>query len=691
MFTDFSYGTRFRIGETEYEVLRQRGEDLEVLNISYDVKELLTLQNLLSAYNEKRNDKRLFFKQEKDEKVDIEYDLSDYSKDEIEVMNQRYLVIEPFIEGRLRPSGVKSYIENYPEEMRPNGSLSPASFYRWIKLWYKRRYKLDLIPRKTGPKDHRVSKEVMTEVSTIILKYSKKAEYITIRDQFYVLDRILKDTNVTRDDKNKMSLISESTFRRLQKKKDDSYERDKEIMGLSQADLKHNGVHSTTKASRPLEVMELDWTPVDCLIVDFELDETFRPVLMYGIDQATDEPMGFNIVFKAQPNAGDWKQLILHCILPKTNIKENYPRVQKEWTAYGIPQSILLDNASVNDAIEVAEVCAALHIGLRYAEVEAGHQKGTIEQALGNLNHKAFQGLVGSLFSNTDEKGKYDAKNKATVDIKGLYHITYIAIVDLVANNYNRGENVKGVPEHEWQTGLREMKVHPRLPYKREYLELIFSTDSVTRVIVPRGIELMGHFFFSEELNELRKRLEREGKSRSVCVRYGSDMRVIYVRDEFNKRYIEAFIKNGGLEKKKIDREYPIHAELLAYLTNKNGKEYNEFDTTHLGRARIAIEEIQEECKLEFKGVKRRKRRELAEQETVVSAMKGVPSHLIPGIAETISINVLKVQDGIKTSKSVKDNKSDIILDPKPGELYVDNVDLESFANSWGTGRKEIM
>src|ERR1700686_1889036 len=139
MFADFSYGNRFRIGDIEYEVLRQRGEDLEVLNVSYDVKELLTIQNLLSAYNEKRSDKRLFFKQEKNEMVDIEYDLSDYSEDEVEVMNKRYLVIEPFIKGRLRPSEVKSYIDNYPEEKRPNGSLSPASFYRWIKLWYKRR------------------------------------------------------------------------------------------------------------------------------------------------------------------------------------------------------------------------------------------------------------------------------------------------------------------------------------------------------------------------------------------------------------------------------------------------------------------------------------------------------------------------------------------------------------------------
>ncbi len=148
------------------------------------------------------------------------------------------------------------------------------------------------------------------------------------------------------------------------------------------------------------------------------------------------------------------------------------------------------------------------------------------------------------------------------------------------------------------------MKIHPQLPANRQYLELLFSSNSVTRTIGPRGIELMGHHFFSDELNELRKRLEREGRSREVLIRYGSDLRVIYVKDEFNKRYIEAFIKNGGLERKNMDKNFPIHAELLAYLTNKDGSAYNDYDSSLQGRARLNVEEIQQECKIEYQGLK---------------------------------------------------------------------------------------
>ncbi|MGX4584445.1 hypothetical protein [Paenibacillus chitinolyticus] len=690
MLIDFKYGTQFRIGTTEYEVLRHRDDDVELLNITHDIKELLSLNEIFTAYNQKR---LIIMHEGQDSKL-IEYGTEDYTDVQIDIMEKRYKAIEPIIERKLRPSQIQAYADNYPEELKPNGSISPASIYRWLDLWYMRENKFDLIPKTRGPKDHRVSTEVMNEVSRIIFKYGSKVEYVSIKDEYNVLEAEIKNINLTREIHEQLKIVSESTYRRIRKETVDTYERDKELLGANLADLKHNGVRSNTRATRPLECMECDWTPVDSLVVDFDLDELYRPVFMYGMDQATGEPMGCNIIYKKEPNAGDWKQLILHCILPKTGFKELYSRVEKNWTAYGVPQSILLDNAKVNDAKEVEEVCSALRIGLRYCEVASGHQKGSVEQALGNLNHKAFQGLVGSLFSNPTERGEYDSAAKAVVDIKGLYHIAHIAIVDMVANNFNRGENIQGVPEHLWSKGLKEMKIHPRLPANRQYLELLFSSNSDTRTVGPRGIKLMGHYFFSDELNELRKRLEREGKSREVLVRYGSDVRVIYVKDEFNKRYIEAFIKNGGLERKNIDKNYPIHAELLAFLTNKDGSAYNDYDSSLQGRARLNIEEIQQECKLEYQGIKRRKRREAAAKETVASAIKGVPIEQLPGLVESMNISILSPEEssgGLKASKSANNQDESIIEQPKPGALHVDNVDLDKIADSWGSGRKEII
>ncbi|WP_225999812.1 hypothetical protein [Paenibacillus sp. BJ-4] len=691
MFKALTYGLRFRIGEVEYEILKKRDQDFEVLNIQYDQKELLSLSELLTAYNEIDASKRLFLEPDTSIENAIEFDLRDYAPEEIDIMNKRYQVIEPFIVGKLKASEVRKYLEGYPDSLKPNQKLSVASFYRWVHLWLKREYKIDLIPKRRGPNSRRISEIEMTEISRIITKYGNQSETTAIKDQYTVLKSYLKDINDTRDEQERLKVPSESTFRRIQKEQVDTYDRDKEMLGTANANLKHFGSKTPERATRPLEVMELDWTPVDCLIVDFDLEESFRPVFMYGIDQATNEPMGFHLIMKKEPNAADWKQLLLHCILPKTNIKELYPKVQNEWTAYGIPQNILLDNARVNDSSEVEEVCGALGIGLRYAAAKHGNQKGKVEQALGNINHKAFQGLVGSLFSNVREKGEYNAESKATVSLNSLYHIAHIAIVDMVANNYNRGEAIRGVPEEIWKQGLREMKVHPKLAYKREYLELIFSTNSVTRVIVPRGIELMGHFFFSEELNNLRRRLEQEGRSRTVTVRFGSDMRVVYVRDDLNKKYVQAYIKDGGLLKNNIDKSYPIHAQLLLFLSGKDNSTFNEFENTHLGYARRAIEEIQAEDKRSYKREKSRKRSERAAIETVASAIHGVPSERISSISDNIIINNVSDYKGKSnvTDEELNPSKEKVVIDkPKPGELFVADIDLDEMARKWETSTK---
>ncbi|MFB7554219.1 hypothetical protein, partial [Streptomyces sp. NPDC056154] len=200
----------------------------------------------------------------------------DYTEEEKDIMEKRYKVIEPFIKGDLRPSQVENYLRDYPEADKPKGALSQASFYRWVHLWKRRVNKFDLIPKRTGPKGMRLNEEVLTEASRIIFKYNDKIEYITIKDRYDVFTASLADINVTREEK--LATMSESTFRRLYKRDGDSSKRDREILGTNMADLKHNGVRENIRATRPLEVMEADWTPIDCLIVDFDLDEAYRPV-----------------------------------------------------------------------------------------------------------------------------------------------------------------------------------------------------------------------------------------------------------------------------------------------------------------------------------------------------------------------------------------------------------------------------
>jgi putative transposase len=697
MFVRFEYGTRFRIDDVEYEVRKVQEHTFEVMNLSYKEIELLDESNVLSAYEKGR----LFFKEDEgekriqdslDSKDGLEHDLSQYTDEQKEEMNRRYKVIEPFITGKIKGREVKSYLENYPIDERPESmkNLSPASFYRLVKQWNKHEDKRRLLPKSRGPKVRRIDSEVAKRISKIAHAADNKAEKPTDRQLYREFTKLLKTDNEERDLKNQLPVVSESTFRRIRKEVKDPYPRNKILYGVAKADYIKNGVSSETETTRPLEIVEIDWTPIDLLIRDFDLDETKRPTLLHAVDKHTGYPLGFHIILKPEPNAQDLKQLLLHCTLPKTYLKQLYPMVRFDWTAYGKPENIRLDNAKINDSRDFEELCSFLNIGLQFCEVRSGFQKGTVEGDFHNMDMKIFHANEGTLLP-SDERDQYDPTEKACISMRGLYKIIHIWMVQLRANNYNRGR--RGVPAHLWEQGLKECKVQRKLPYKRQYLELLLATQGVPRKITPKGIELLGNFFFSDELNQLRLRLEREKGDTSVLVRYGdADLRTIFVRDQKEKRYIEAYPRPGSLENKKIDRLYPVHAEVLAYKCNKNNSDYYHFDKQVEENAYESIREIFGSEKKDYRAAKRKRAREEATEIPLVTALTGVPSHLVPAVEKADLIkNIEDATHDMQSNKPVNRRVSTIevgkIDEPQPGEGIPYDVDLDSLPE-WGTGTK---
>ncbi|WP_158602221.1 Mu transposase C-terminal domain-containing protein [Cohnella endophytica] len=697
MFVRFEYGTRFRIDDVEYEVRKVLDHAFEVMNLSYKEVELLDEQNVLFAYEKGR----LFFKEDEgenrnqdvqDSKDGLEHDLSQYTEEQKEEMNRRYKVIEPFITGKIKGREVTSYLKNYPIDQRPESMpvLSPASFYRLVALWNKYEDKRRLLPKDRGPKFRRIDSELAKRISKIVHTADNKAEKLNDRQLYKEFTKQIRKDNEERDEKNKLPNVSESTFRRIRKEKMDPYPRNKILYGTAKADLIKNGVSSETVTSRPLEIVEIDWTPIDLLIRDFDLDETRRPTLLYAVDKHTGYPLGFHIILKSEPNAQDLKQLLLHCTLPKTYLKQLYPMVSFDWTAYGKPENIRLDNAKINDSRDFEELCSFLNIGLQFCEVRSGFEKGTVEGDFHNMDMKIFHANEGTLLPR-DERDQYDPTEKACISMRGLYKIIHVGLVELRANNYNRGR--RDVPAHLWEKGLKECKVQRKLPYKRQYLELLLATQGVQRKITPKGIELLGNFFFSDELNQLRLRLEREKGDTTVLVRYGdADLRTIFVRDQKEKRYIEAYPRPGSLENKQIDRMYPVLAEVLAYKCNKNNSDYYHFDEQVEENAYESIREIFSSEKEEYRVAKRRRARDEANEIPFVNALSGVPSHLVPAVEKADLIkNIEDATHERETIKPVNRRISSIevgkIDEPKPGEGIPYDVDLDSLPE-WGNGTK---
>lgn len=693
MFAALEYGTRFRIGDQEYEIRKVKQYDtFEVYNITYDTMELITLEELKIAFNETNKSKKLLFRLDGEYplKEPAKWDLDLYTPEQKLEMNNRFAVIEPYLLGYIKD--LKSYIKTYPTEFLPKltPKLSIATFYRWVQKYRKWGNKICLIPRTTGPKGRRITIAEADRLREFIEETDKKAEAQTIRDKWLLyIDGVKKD-NLFRGVNDQIPIISESTFRRVFKEMHNPRQRNIQIMGTAQADLLNNGVRGAIIAERPLQYIELDWTPLDYIIVNFDTDETFRPIVMHAVDKYSDEPLGYIIIFKEQPNAGDWKQLLLHVMLPKTGIKELYPKVTSEWSGFGVPENIIMDNAPVNDCEEVAEVCGTLGIGLIYNEKGAGHQKGTIENALGNIN-RIFHALPGTTFSNNEKRGQYNSRKKACVNINGLHHMIHIALIEFAANKYNRG--VGGIPETLWHEGLKNARVQRQLPYRREYLELLFASETDYRVLGPKGIELKGEFFFSEEVNQLRLRINKEGRNRKVRVRFGIDLRRIFVYDEFNKRYLEAHLKQSSrLVRHQIDQRYPVHVEHLSYLCNKNNSDAYDFlkEQENVTHGLKALEQLVNEGKKEYSQTKRQRRKREAQSNSIVSAVNG-SLDIYSAIPENPNIILVETESQKATIQQELDNipavnQSDAAT--ISSIIASDEIDLKLINSTWSKGRK---
>src|SRR5690625_915771 len=394
---DFQFGTRFLINDNEYEVIKIRGKELDIKNLRYNKIETWEKSELLSLWLENK----LIFRIRTDEKDnnEIKESFNNLTIDEKKEAKYRYSIIEPIIKGDIRTKEINKYLEGL------GNPISRATFFNWKKKWEETHDIRSLVSNKTGPKGPSSSEEVIKLIETIINENSYHGVSVTDTQLYLEFLLRVREINEYRVQKP-IKAISESTFRRHKKKLVDEHKINKIKHGKANADLMKTGSSKEVVVQRPLQRVEIDWTPVDVLLINPETLKPARPTLVYAVDKYSGHPLGFYVTFNSI-DANAVKQCILHSIMPKTYIKDMYPLVKNEWSAYGCPKLIALDNARINESHNIEDTCLQLNIEILYCKVGAGNQKGTVERAFRTLNTTFIHNLRGTTFSNIIEKGYY--------------------------------------------------------------------------------------------------------------------------------------------------------------------------------------------------------------------------------------------------------------------------------------------
>lgn len=292
--------------------------------------------------------------------------------------------------------------------------------------------------------------------------------------------------------------------------------------------------------SRPLQRVKIVWTTIDIMLINPRTGKAQRPIFIFSIDEWTGHPLGFYITFDAV-DASALKQCLLHTILPKNYLRILYPKLENDWISYGMPDEIVLDYANINDILDFEDACSQLGITLQFIGAGAGNHKGTIERGFRTIHTNFFQTLKGTTFSSTIKKGQYGFEGKAFISLNDFIHMVHIALVDGVAQEYNK--NRGGAPAILWKDALRNnphLSSQPNLTI--DELKLLLMGGIKKRTITNKGVAIHNEYFQSYELMDLKNRLNKKyGHSKNVSVRFDfADMRTVYVWDEFKKDYLKA-------------------------------------------------------------------------------------------------------------------------------------------------------
>ncbi|MEC1718906.1 Mu transposase C-terminal domain-containing protein [Schinkia azotoformans] len=675
----FVAGTKFMINEDKYVVRKETNGAIELENLNYNKIEVWGKNELLEKWS---NDELVFRNEDwsNNEKIFDDFSMLDFeSKNEA---NRRYEILKPVLDGEILPSEIKYYLSS----LEPK--VGKSAFYEWKSRWDKYGSIRALVKYKAGPKGYNTKEEVVKIIEKIVEDFQYDGPKYT--DEYLFSEFILRidELNEQRDEDKKIKKISRSTFYRRKREIEDQLRKEEIRLGKVETDLRRNGSRKEVVVTRPLQRVEIDWTPVDVFLFNPATLTSQKPWLVYAIDKLSGHPLGFYVTFD-DVDAAAVKQCILHAIMPKTYIKTLYPLVENEWVAYGKPVEVVFDNSKVNESFDVKDACQQLGIDIQFCKVGAGYQKGTIERGFRTLNTKWIHTLEGTTFSNIFERGLYDSEGKACITMQTFIYMAHIVMTDIVANTYDKGRG--GKPRDLWNRGMADYPILTLpIPQSKKELKLIFMSGIAYRRAKNKGVVIENEYYNSKDLMELRNNLINEAKDESkmedVRVRFDkADMRSVYVYDKFKKRYIEA--KNTGFERKKINAELPVHYSQLQLDSSIKTREQKKDDVTNLARTMRKVKGLAEQDKKKYRKQKRQKQQEQKTGIQKSSSYEGISSMGItelqlesPSDADTIIVHVEEQQNVKKSKKaSNKGRKSDETKEKNP--IIVDmsyDIDLDS-------------
>ncbi|MDD9173522.1 TnsA endonuclease N-terminal domain-containing protein [Aliivibrio sp. S2TY2] len=272
--------------------------------------------------------------------------------------------------------------------------------------------------------------------------------------------------------------------------------------GKRYADIHYRKVGKMLEATRPLEYVEIDHTPLDLILLDDTLEIPLgRPYLTILIDSYSKCIVGYNLSFRP-PSFESIRHAFCNACLDKSLITQQYPHLQHDWPVAGKIENLVVDNGAEfwSDSLEDSLLPFATNI--LYNKVGEPWMKPLVEKFFDLLNKGLVHSLPGTTRSRIEQLKGYNPKKDATITFSLFLDLFYTWIIDIYHMTSDARETA--VPYFKWQEGVTAL---PPLTYTDEEAQQLRIELGIlnTRTVRIGGIFLHGLRYESEELSQYRK------------------------------------------------------------------------------------------------------------------------------------------------------------------------------------------
>src|SRR5512135_2017577 len=282
---------------------------------------------------------------------------------------------------------------------------------------------------------------------------------------------------------------------------------------------------------RPLDLVQIDHTPIDLIVVDEPTREPIgRPYLTLAIDVFSRCVVGMVVTLEA-PSATSVGLCLAYAVTDKRPWLERLG-IEASWPMTGKPRAIHLDNSSELRSEALRRGCEQYGIARHYRPPGEPHFGGVIERLIGTAMGMIHE-LPGTMFSNPQERGSYDSEASATLTLAELERWLALAI----AGPYH--QRVHGTlgepPAARWADGVARHGAPPTISNPKAFL--IDFLPVIRRTIQRTGFVIDHVTYYADVLNPWIARRDR--LRRFVIRRDPRDLSRVWVLDPEGACYVE--------------------------------------------------------------------------------------------------------------------------------------------------------